>query len=50
MEREKKFLLSPGLGKVDANLGLISMYRSHLETFTCFFPSAFVLNLFCTAK
>lgn len=50
MEREKKFLLRPGLGKVDANRGLISMYRSHLESFTCLFPSAFVLNLFCTAK
>lgn len=39
-----------GLGKIDAKLGLISMYRSNLQSFICFFPSAFVLNLFCTAK
>lgn len=39
-----------GRGKIDAKLGLISMYRSNLQSFIYFFPSAFVLNLFCTAK
>lgn len=48
---ENKFLLNLGVGKADTNLGLISMYMSHLQSFICFFPSAFVLNLlFCSAK
>jgi len=51
---EKEFLLNPGVGKVDTNLGLISTCMSHLQSFICFFTSVFVgfvLNLlFCSAE